>query len=150
MKMYGSVVNRMAERTLQPVPVVGMGATMQLWSDRVPYTVVEVSKETVTKVLDTEKGEVTRVYPKYIIVTEDKYSIIEGSAQNGSAVYKYETDPSAKPKKFILNGHLYREENKKCVGVDEIGLVYKGTGRTPKKNTALTLGYRDRYFDPHF
>lgn len=39
---YGSLQNRLEERTRQPMPEVGMGATAMYWSDREAYEVVAV------------------------------------------------------------------------------------------------------------
>jgi len=43
---FGSLRNSMLARTPSEVPKVGMGATQVLWTDRVPFTVVEVISET--------------------------------------------------------------------------------------------------------
>lgn len=41
--MYGNVINRVMEHSTSPPPTVGMGATIYLWSDRLPATVTAVS-----------------------------------------------------------------------------------------------------------
>ena len=44
-KWYGSINNRLMESCKGDVPVVGMGVTECLWSDRHPYEIVEVQDE---------------------------------------------------------------------------------------------------------
>lgn len=39
---YGSLQNRLAERSRQPEPEVGMGATEMFYTDREPYEIIEV------------------------------------------------------------------------------------------------------------
>lgn len=39
---YGSLENRLMERSKQPEPVVGMGVTQCLWSDRHAFEIIEV------------------------------------------------------------------------------------------------------------
>jgi hypothetical protein len=47
---YGSVQNRIMERSNMPAPEVGMGVTRCMWSDREPYEVIEVQDERHIKV----------------------------------------------------------------------------------------------------
>lgn len=51
----GSVVNHLKSRATvgQPTPAVGMGATILLWSDRHPATIIKVTPKTVTVQEDT-------------------------------------------------------------------------------------------------
>lgn len=151
MKFYGSLNNRLMENTLQVLPEVGMGATVTLYSDRHAYTIKELSKETVKVTLNTDKGLVTRTYPKYVIASRCKAIIINDESIYGNPEYKYEdTD---KLRKFIFHkpSGLYREETKNLNGLDENGhLNYEGTGRTKKDNLPLILGVREEYYDPHF
>ena len=39
---YGSLSNRVLERTISPEPEVGMGVTECMWSDREPWEIIEV------------------------------------------------------------------------------------------------------------
>lgn len=55
--MYGNVINRVIENSLSPPPVVGMGATLYLWSDRIPATVTKVSAS--GKTIDLTEDETT-------------------------------------------------------------------------------------------
>ena len=42
MEMYGNLTNRLMEGKQDIVPEIGMGATKLSWSDRDPYTIVEI------------------------------------------------------------------------------------------------------------
>lgn len=50
MKLYGSFQNRLMEGAQEIVPEIGMGATELMWSDRYPYTVVEIVSKNRIKV----------------------------------------------------------------------------------------------------
>ena len=58
------------------IPEVGQGATQLCWSDRHPYTIVQV------------------INRKKIIVQADKEIYVQGSVQYGTAEYKYEANPN--------------------------------------------------------
>ena len=45
MTWYGSVQNRIAERTKAPEPEVGMGVTAMYWSDREAYEVIAIKDD---------------------------------------------------------------------------------------------------------
>ena len=70
---------------------VGTGATELMWSDRNPYTVVEV------------------LSPTRIVVKADDYKVISGSGHDGSAQYEYTARPDATPVILTLrkNGRWY-------------------------------------------
>lgn len=42
MALYGSLQNRLLERETQTIPEIGMGATELGYSDRRPYTIIEI------------------------------------------------------------------------------------------------------------
>lgn len=42
MNLHGSFQNRLLERDVETIPEIGMGATELLYSDRYPYTIVEI------------------------------------------------------------------------------------------------------------
>lgn len=166
---FGSVNNRIMERTFQQVPFVGMGATVSYYSDREAYTVTEISKETVkyTTMVKQEDGsikEMTRIYPKYIYAAQDDYKIVSGSMQNGSAVYEF-IPTGKRGGKFIFHkaSGLYRAEGQKWVedpsitaesvkgtSIPYIGGYYTGSNRTKQDSTAIILGSKDKYYDPSF
>ena len=76
MTWYGSVQNRIYERVVSPEPVVGMGCTECLWSDRHPYEVIDVKDA------------------RHCTVRELKAKVISGHVYDGSAEYEYESDPN--------------------------------------------------------
>ena len=64
MQWYGSLQNRLAERSRQPEPEVGMGVTAMYWSDRYPYEIIAVKdnrhitvREMDSKCLDYYAGD---------------------------------------------------------------------------------------------
>lgn len=65
-----SLINDLMSNTTR-VPEVGMGATRLSWTDRYPYTIVQVISE------------------RRIVVQADNYRVISGSAHDGSAEYEY-------------------------------------------------------------
>ena len=147
MKYYGSLDNRIAESQKAVKPEVGMGATLIMYSDRKPYTILEVSEETVTS-LNNEK------YPKYIIVTQDFCKRISGSVYDGDAEYEYTTDYNGPRTKFLFHkpSSTYKEETKKFAGINkETGLLYyEGTGRTKADASTLLIGVKENYYDATF
>lgn len=42
MNKYGNLINNILDDSKDQVPIVGMGATLLMWSDRVPYVITEV------------------------------------------------------------------------------------------------------------
>lgn len=76
----GSVINHLQSRAVigQPEPVVGMGATMLLWSDRRACTITNVQ-------LVRGKTIVT--------VQTDRTTVTAGSSHDGSAEYSYARNP---------------------------------------------------------
>lgn len=53
MRMYGNIMNRIAETIPPSTPTVGMGATILMWSDRYPATIVAVKDKQITLQEDT-------------------------------------------------------------------------------------------------
>ena len=152
MKLYGSVNNRMMERALSTVPEVGMGATLISWSDRDPYSIVEVSDRKVHVEVETsDSGLIKRSYPRIIKVTRDKAKIINGESVLGSPEYEFYKDPNAKVETFVYHrkSNSYRRETKKFKVVDGEYIEY-GTGTTKREAPVLLVGVRDKYYDPHF
>jgi len=74
---HGSFINQCAATPTSVVPVVGMGATNMLWSDRHAYTVIAVSAS-----------------GKTIKVQRDKAIRVDGNGMSESQDYTYETDPT--------------------------------------------------------
>ena len=118
----GSFVNHLISGTQTAEPTVGMPATICMWSDRHPATVVEVLRFK----SGARKGQV-----RGVIVTEDSYKVVSGSEQDGSARYEYTSNPESPNRATFL--------------VNQRGqYVCKGGG------DKLALGSRERYYDPSF
>ena len=110
MKWYGSIQNRILERTKPAVPEVGMGCTECMWSDRYPYEVIEVKDE------------------RHCTVRELKATVVKGSTFDGSAEYEYESDPNGMVKTLFKtnkgrwverHGRTYRDSNGWAMGYAE-------------------------------
>ena len=121
----GSLINQLySSMTINaPAPEVGQAATMLLWSDRNPGTVVEVNK----------KG-------RYIVVQEDRAIVTSGSSL-GAPEYRYERNPEG-------SRHYFRKSsNGRWVNVAR----KPETGRFVQlKTLGLLLGERQKYWDPSF
>ena len=85
MRLQGSLVNRMMEVSKQPVPVVGMAATLTYWSDRHAATV-------------------TNVYAngREVEVQRDQAKMVEGSGMSEQQVYEFSPDPNGRVHHFTL------------------------------------------------
>lgn len=68
----------------QIIPVIGMGATICLWSDRHAATIVDVPNS------------------KTVVIQQDKSTILKGSEHDGSAEYGYAPNPYAPKETFTL------------------------------------------------
>ncbi len=131
----GSVMNHLFSRATigQPKPVVGMGCTMLLWSDR--------SAGTITKV--TEIGGSKR-WLYEIEVCRDVVTVVAGSSFDGSAEYVYR--PSTVSHRYIFRmereGGAWREVYKNLES-GKMNLIAGG-------GKGLRIGERDEYRDPSF
>lgn len=73
---HGSLVNLLSGTPRDVVPVVGMGATRLMWSDRVAYTIIAVSAS-----------------GKSCTVQEDKATRIDSRGMDEAQEYTHESDP---------------------------------------------------------
>lgn len=126
----GSIINHLHSRAVigQPEPVVGMGATMLLWSDRRACTITNVQ-------LVRGKTIVT--------VQTDHATVTAGSSHDGSAEYSYARNPHGS------ECHFRREDDGRWQQV----VISNKTGRWGKANgggRGLRIGERDTYLDPSF
>ncbi len=103
-----------------PMPKAGDGATVLMWSDRYPATILRVQ----TFKSGSRKGELNRV-----TVQRDIATIVSGSQQDGSARYEYERDETGPVDYFRMNN--------------------KGQLVSPS-GYKLRIGSREKYYDPHF
>lgn len=126
MRLFGSVISRLMESSKQPVPEVGMGATVCGYSDR--------HAGTVTGVRPVAKGQAFEVS-----VQQDTATRTDKNGMSESQEYAYTPDPKGRVYRFRLDkSGRYRE-----VGSD---------GRMAKKGDGygLLLGHRDEYYDFSF
>lgn len=113
-----------------PKPEVGMGATMTGWTDRYPGTVISVM----------DPG--SKLYQWIVEVQEDRYWVVSGSCQDGSAKYDFERSEQAA--KFLFGFNL--KTSRWCELYRD-----KDSGRIKQlKGRGLILGFRERYYDPSF
>lgn len=81
----GSLINKLVTESKQPVPEVGMGATICYWTDRNAATVVAVS----------ESG-------KQVTVQRDKATRKDNNGMSDCQQYEYERDPNGRLSVFTL------------------------------------------------
>lgn len=124
----GSVINHLHSRAVigQPEPVVGMGATVLLWSDRHAATITNVQQ----------------VRGKLIVtVQNDRATLVAGSSHDGSAEYRYSRNPGGS------ENHFRREDDGRWQRV----VINRQTGRWGKvSGSGLRIGEREEYLDPSF
>ena len=87
-----SLVNYMDGRSKYPDPVVGMGATRLMYTDRKPLTIVEV--------LRTKSGTLVGVK-----VQEDNARRIDSNGMSESQEYEYSPNPEAAVRIYTLRGN---------------------------------------------
>ena len=76
MRAFGSLTNRAKEETPMPTPAVGMGVTECLWSDRYPWTIINVISDTAIQI---QADIATRIDCKGLSEAQE---------------YEYKTDPN--------------------------------------------------------
>jgi len=121
MRVFGSLNNRIMEAATrgQPVPEVGMGATMTSYSDRFAGTVVAVAS------------------PVLILVQADKATRIDKNGMSDCQSYDYAPNPEGGKSWFKFNGKRWVQVVKN-----------PETGRWKKRGTlGLGIGYRDHHHD---
>lgn len=77
MRIFGNLMNRIAEDAAQIAPAVGMGATITMYSDRRPATIVEVRTA------------------KMIIIQEDDATRTDSNGMSECQSYEYTRNPKA-------------------------------------------------------
>lgn len=139
-----SLTNHLMSRQVigEPTPEVGMGVTFLLWTDRHAGTIHRIFE-------DKKLGTVLEV-------TEDKATLISGSAASEEQGYTYEPRPNGAKRYFAKKGSFWREYHYKVLDTtyDEEGDVR--TQKLSKRlsetatSTGLKIGERDEYRDPSF
>lgn len=84
---HGSLQNAMFDQTRSHTPEIGMGVTEVMFSDRHPYTVIEI------------------LSPKRIRVQSDMAFRVDARGHSDAQEYRYEADPEGKVKTLFLNKH---------------------------------------------
>lgn len=102
-------------------PAVGMGATVALWKDRTPVTIVEVN---------TFRSGIRKGLPCLVVVQLDDYQEIPGGSHDGPVEYEFSRNPDARKIAFIRN------VNNRW--------VQQGRGG---RGTSLIVGHREIIFD---
>lgn len=132
---------------LPTIPIVGMGATKCVGSDRYAYTIQYVSDDVIYVPCyedHPKTGIRTLVYvamPKYILVTEDEWKVINGSCENGSAVFEFTPVPLSnycKGEEYVYNKSTKRYRKT------------TGNHRTNMKMQSISVGFKRKYYDPSF
>lgn len=125
------------ETPFDGVPYVGCAVTEPCGSDSYPGTVVWVSEQKVVAA-NEGRGNYPVIVPLRIRVKPDRYRVVNGSMQDGSAMFEYyDGGPESNTREYswrsLLNGYV------------QVG--------TPSRSSAaqrLGFGYRQRYYDPSF
>ena len=92
--MIGGFVNRVMEGSKQITPEVGMGATITMYSDRAPGTIVKVSPS-----------------GKTVWVQHDDYTRIDSRGMSESQEYTYAQNTSAPVEVFRMTKRGFRNKN---------------------------------------
>jgi hypothetical protein len=132
-KQTGSVINHLQSLAVigQPVPTVGMGATLLGWTDRYPGTIIKV---------DTAGARPDGV-TTYVHVQDDTYKLVGGSCMSEAQTYEYTPDPEGSISVFRSKDGSFWEEVRRN----------RETGRwNATRGKGLRIGERNRYYDPTF
>jgi hypothetical protein len=122
----GSLVNHVLSGSKQPVPEVGMGATVFGWTDRHPATVIEVGMQ----------GK----YPM-LKIQSDKYKRVDQNGMSEMQTYEYTPNPEGSITMWVFKDGSWKR-----------GYVNPETERlsVEKKGEGLGLGFREKYYDFSF
>ena len=122
---FGSINNLLLSGTNgEPEPVVGMGATILMYSDRHAASIIRVEKFK----SGPHKGE-----PRSIFVQEDAFVRTDANGMSESQSYAFSADPKGRVSEFSVR---YGGDRKRWVEKD-------GTNR-------LRIGEREKYHDFSF
>lgn len=123
MTQYGSLINMLSDGVAKFDPEVGMGATVLMWSDRSPATIVQVDRFK----SGPRKGEVSAVW-----VTGDTATRTDGNGMSEAQTYSYETNWDGFRAKYTK-----RKDGRFCRAGGEA-------------RTSLRIGSREKYYDYSF
>ena len=144
--MHGSVVNRIMENSRYPEIVVGMGATVCMYSDRQPYTVVAVRYDRAGKVQEIDlRGDHVSANKK--VWPAQDYDITPASTEICS-------EPSPDRIHFNEDAHTpvqtWRMDKNGRLRKTYISRETRRRVMAPKGSDGLSLGHRDYYQSPEF
>lgn len=122
----GSFVNYMHGNSRGLAPVVGMGATILLWSDRHAVTITDVFRV----------GN-----SPYVRVQEDKAIRVDNNGMSDAQEYRYEPDPNG------IVSH-FRQDATGCWV--EVSFNPKTKRWNLSGGTRLSIGDRDHHYDFSF
>lgn len=123
MSQYGSMTNMLSDGVATFDPEVGMGATILLWSDREPATIVQVDHFST----GPRKGKVKAVW-----VTNDIATRTDRNGMSERQTYAFTTNPDAGAVQFTKRSDGRFKE----AGSDSA--------------VSLRIGSRDKYHDYSF
>lgn len=104
---YGNLTNRVAEMCKQPKPVVGMGVTEMMWSDRYPFEVIEVIDD------------------RHILVRELDAKRIDSNGMSESQKYEYiSNEENNVIKLFLTKQGKWREQTGRKLGCNTFVVGY--------------------------
>ena len=141
---FGSLQNRIAERSVQPEPVVGMGVTECCYTDRHPYEIIEVKDS------------------KHIVVRALGYERIDTNGMSECQEYRYFSKPDGAIVHLTLRNGRWRDRIVKPVYDEDpegefvnlsTGKRYKKTGTRVSNELGCNgwrLGYAEHYYDFSF
>lgn len=140
---YGSINNRIAERSQQPTPVIGMGVTELSYTDCDPWEIIEVKDE------------------KHIVVRELGYERIDKNGMSDCQKYRYFQKPDGNIRHLVLRNGRWRdrewniEYEKDSEGNYIFDKNYDRIIKSMKPSNRLgcngwSLGYARKYYDYSF
>ena len=137
---YGNITNRIAEKhCLFPIDfdvTIGMGATEYMWSDRHPYSVVEVFKNWKNKGFDI------------IALTQDSYVRTDNFGMSDDQDYIFTTNPDGY--RHYLKSIPYKTEDGTIMKMFEPVHFNNKTWRWNKGGSNIKLGHRSKFHDFSF
>jgi len=104
-------------------PAVGMGATILMWSDREPATIIEVNQK-----------------KRYIVVQEDRAERIDNNGMSEAQQYAYSPNPEGSKR-------IYRKMKN---GRWQEHYINPETNRLVKAGGYLSIGEREKFYDFSF
>ena len=137
-KWQGSILNRLDEHRCykkENEPKIGMGATEYMWTDRHPYSVIQVDKKWKGKNFDI------------VVIQRDDAKRIDNNGMSESQTYEF--TPNIEADVSYLRSYTYEKDGKTWKYYSPVRWNQK-SNRWNKGGRAVTLGRREKYWDPSF